>query len=81
MRGCRDPALCPVAAALDIVAGLEASGATVLESTGGTKEALEIIETEKMDAALLDGNLRGSPVDEVAAALAHRKIPFLFVTG
>jgi signal transduction histidine kinase/DNA-binding response OmpR family regulator len=67
--------------ALDISASLAASGATVLEITGGTKEALEIIETRELDAALLDGNLRGNPVDELAAALAHRKIPFLFVTG
>jgi hypothetical protein len=30
---------------------------------------------------LLDGSLHGSPVDEIAAALTRRKVPFLFVTG
>jgi CheY-like chemotaxis protein len=33
------------------------------------------------DAALLDANLRGHPVDEIAAALVAGNIPFLFVTG
>ena len=30
---------------------------------------------------LLDANLRGEPVDEVAAALTRRNVPFVFVTG
>ncbi|MBV9971661.1 MAG: hypothetical protein JO228_16895, partial [Xanthobacteraceae bacterium] len=55
--------------------------AKVLATAGKCKEALDIIEREKMDAALLDANLRGDPVDEIAAALMNRKIPFLFVTG
>ena len=67
--------------ALDIAAALEAAGAEVLGSTGRVSEALEMIEREQMDAVLLDGNLRGHPVDEIAAALTRRNIPFLFVTG
>jgi CheY-like chemotaxis protein len=53
----------------------------VLASTGSVKEALDTIESRALDAALLDGNLHGRPVDEVAAALTRRKVPFLFVTG
>ncbi len=34
-----------------------------------------------IDAALVDGNLAGRPVDEIAAALCARRIPFAFVTG
>ena len=30
---------------------------------------------------LLEANLRGEPVDDVAAALTRRNIPFVFVTG
>jgi phosphoglycolate phosphatase-like HAD superfamily hydrolase len=30
---------------------------------------------------LLDANLRGEPVGDVAAALTRRNIPFVFVTG
>jgi len=67
--------------ALDIVAALEGAGAEVTGSAGTAKEALKIIDNTSLDAALLDANLRGQPVDEIAAALAARNIPFLFVTG
>jgi CheY-like chemotaxis protein len=67
--------------ALDIEAGLENAGAEVVASTGSVKQALEIIERKELDAALLDGNLNGRPVDEIAVALTRRKVPFVFVTG
>jgi CheY-like chemotaxis protein len=66
--------------ALDIVATLEGAGAEV-GSAGTAKEALHIIDTTSLDAALLDANLRGHPVDEIAAALVARNVHFLFVTG
>jgi CheY-like chemotaxis protein len=44
-------------------------------------EALRVIERINFDGALLDGNLHGRPVDEIAAALTRRNIPFVFVTG
>jgi signal transduction histidine kinase/DNA-binding response OmpR family regulator len=67
--------------ALDIVASLEGAGAEVTGSAGTAREALKIIGDTPLDAALLDANLRGQPVDDIAAALAARNIPFLFVTG
>jgi CheY-like chemotaxis protein len=66
---------------LDIVSILEAAGAEVMAAAATTKEALDVIERTHIDAALLDGNLRGQPVDEIAAALAARNVSFLFVTG
>ena len=66
---------------LDIVATLESAGAAMVESAGTTKDALGIIDTTPLDAALLDANLRGAPVDEIAAALTARNVPFTFVTG
>ena len=66
---------------LDLVAGLEGAGAEVVGPAGTLEEALQLVETAAIDAALLDGNLHGKPVDEVAAALARRNIPFVFVTG
>jgi DNA-binding response OmpR family regulator len=36
---------------------------------------------ERIDAALVDANLAGSTVEEVAATLARRGVPFAFVTG
>jgi PAS domain S-box-containing protein len=67
--------------ALDIAAGLQEAGAEVVASTGSAKDALHTIESKALDAALLDGNLHGRPVDDIAAALTRRKVPFLFVTG
>jgi PAS domain S-box-containing protein len=67
--------------ALDIAADLENAGAEVVASTGSAKQALEIIESRELDAALLDGNLNGRPVGEIAAALTRSNVPFLFVTG
>lgn len=43
--------------------------------------ALDLVATEDIDAALLDGNLDGKPIDEIASQLTRRGIPFAFVTG
>ena len=67
--------------ALDNVAALEGAGATVLGPAGTVREALGIIGSAPLDAAVLDANLQGHPVDEIAAALTARNVPFLFVTG
>jgi len=64
-----------------MVAGLEEARAEVHGQAATVKDAMRIIESASLDAALLDGNLRGEPVDELAAALTRRKVPFLFVTG
>jgi two-component sensor histidine kinase len=65
---------------LDIIAGLEEAGADVV-GAGTSEEALALMDAVPIGAALLDGNLRGRPVDDIAAALTRRKIPFAFVTG
>jgi CheY-like chemotaxis protein len=67
--------------ALDVAEGLEAAGARVSGPVGTQSEALQLIEQSRFDAALLDANLHGHPVDEIAAALNRRNIPFAFVTG
>jgi PAS domain S-box-containing protein len=67
--------------ALDLADGLREAGAEVVASTGLSKQALDIIESHELDAALLDGNLHGQPVDEIAAALTRHNVPFMFVTG
>ena len=67
--------------ALDIVAGLKDAGAEVLGPVGNAADALRIIEDTALDGALLDGNLHGKPVGEIAAALVREGVPFLFVTG
>jgi len=67
--------------ALEIAACLEKVGVEVAGPTGTAREALDIIESAPLDAALLDANLDGRPVDDIAAALTCNNVPFLFVTG
>ncbi len=44
-------------------------------------DALQLISTTKVDAAVLDVNLDGVDSFGVAAALGERQIPFVFATG
>jgi CheY-like chemotaxis protein len=67
--------------ALDIVSGLQDAGAEIAGPAGTEKDALQIVETTALDAALLDANLHGRPVDQVAAALTRRNVPFVFISG
>lgn len=66
---------------MDVVASLEDAGAEVEGPIATIEEACEIIRNGHFDAALVDANLHGHPVGEVAAALAERAIPFAFATG
>lgn len=43
--------------------------------------ALELVEREQVDVALLDINLGSETAEPVADALAFRGTPFIFVTG
>lgn len=45
------------------------------------ERALALVDTEVFDAALVDGNLAGRSVDQLALALTQRNVPFAFVTG
>ena len=66
---------------LDIVAALEETGAHVEGPVATAEKAQEIIQGTSLDGALLDANLHGRPVDEIARALVRRNVPFIFVTG
>lgn len=44
-------------------------------------EALELLGTTQIDAAVLDVNLDGADSFGIAAALKERKKPFIFATG
>jgi two-component sensor histidine kinase len=66
---------------LDIVSTLEKTGARVSGPIGTEKEAMELIERRRFDAALLDANLHGRSVDVIATMLNRCNTPFLFVTG
>jgi PAS domain S-box-containing protein len=67
--------------ALDLVDKLERLGADEVRSASTEQESLAVLEEHSFDCALLDANLHGRSVENVAAALTRRKIPFVFVTG
>jgi CheY-like chemotaxis protein len=67
--------------ALVVAGGLEDAGAEIVATAASVDEALRFVEIEEIDAAILDCNLRGRPVHEVASTLASRGVPLLFVSG
>lgn len=67
--------------AMDMEAQLIAAGWDVVGPAGTIDEALALIEGTPFDAALVDANVRGRPVGEIAEALSARGIPFAFATG
>lgn len=56
-------------------------GVVTVGPAGTVTSALALARSETFDAAILDVNLRGERIDPVAAILAERSIPFVFVTG
>ena len=66
---------------LDLIAGLQKAGAETVGPVSRAEQALAIIEKDRLDGALLDANLHGRSVDDVAAALTRHRVPFVFVTG
>jgi PAS domain S-box-containing protein len=67
--------------AMDLESCLAAAGCEVVGSAGTVREAKTLCAEAACDAALIDVNLGGQPVDELAATLTKRNIPFAFVTG
>ena len=66
---------------LELVQILEDAGVKVVGRAVTLASALEAIQELRFDAALLDANLGGHHVDELAAGLARRTIPFMFLSG
>jgi CheY-like chemotaxis protein len=67
--------------AMDLESILTAEGCNVVGIAGTVDKARALIAQARCDAALVDVNLAGHPVDELATALTQRNIPFAFVTG
>ena len=60
---------------------LEDDGAEVVGPVGSLDEATALARNEQLDGALLDLNIHGGPIDQVATILASRGVPFVFVTA
>ena len=60
---------------------LESAGCVVMGPIPRVPEALDAIDHDDCDAAVLDVNLAGERINPVADALSERNVRFLFVTG
>ena len=60
---------------------LESAGCVVSGPIPRVAEALDAVDHETYDVAVLDVNLGGDRIDPVADALCRRNVPFVFVTG
>jgi DNA-binding response OmpR family regulator len=60
---------------------LSAAGWSVVGAVATLERALETIELERLDAALLDVRINGHDAYAVADVLMKRRIPFIFVSG
>ena len=67
--------------AMDMEEWLLAAGGSVIGPATNPMTARRLFAEGAPDAVLLDANLAGSRVDELAAELRRRRIPFAFATG
>ena len=67
--------------AMDVAEILSEQGCEIMGPAATIENARAAIALNNFDAALLDANLGGNPVDELAAALTRLNIPFAFLTG
>jgi PAS domain S-box-containing protein len=67
--------------AMDVESTLTAAGCKVVGPAATLERAKLLIEESDCDAVLLDVNLAGQPVDELATLLTRKNHPFAFVTG
>jgi CheY-like chemotaxis protein len=68
-------------AALDLQDFLDQRGASVIGPAASVSQALDAINGNQIDCALLDVKLGDETADAVAVALAQRAIPMALVTG
>lgn len=65
----------------DLARMLRRLGARVVGPVSTVTDALQAVERGEIDLALLDIDLRGTMVFDVADALSRRGVPFAFSTG
>jgi PAS domain S-box-containing protein len=66
---------------MEMEANLAAAGCEIVGPAATLDRARTLVETAEYDAALVDVNLKGEPVDELATLLTKKNLPFAFVTG
>ena len=66
---------------LDLVWTLEHAGFLYVEHVATETEALNSIRGQTWDVAVVDANLNGRGIEQVALLLWQKKLPFVVVTG
>src|SRR5262252_6818631 len=66
---------------MEIESNLANAGCEIVGPAATLERAKSLVETADYDAALVDVNLKGQPVDELATLLTKKNRPFAFVTG
>lgn len=67
--------------AMSIEDALVEAGGEVLGPITSVQRALETLQTERVDAVVLDMNLNGTSAKPVAEVASQRTIPFLVLSG
>lgn len=65
----------------DLTRGFEDAGIEIVGPVPSLTKALARLDEGRLDGAILDVNLDGQKVYEVADALIERDVPVVFVTG
>jgi DNA-binding response OmpR family regulator len=60
---------------------LESIGCEIVGPAARPAEAIELVQSELLDAAVLDIDVAGEMIWPVAAELQHRGVPFLFLSA
>jgi CheY-like chemotaxis protein len=60
---------------------LESVGCEVVGPVASLEAAVELAQSEPLDAAVLDINIAGKPIWPVAEELRRRSVPFLFLSA
>jgi CheY-like chemotaxis protein len=67
--------------AMELAAVVEDAGHVVIGPASTCAQALQLVASHAPHIALLDGNLNGERIDEVADILSAQGMPFAFVSG
>ena len=66
---------------MDVTDILTEAGCEIAGPADNLEKAMSIINTTEFDAAILDVNLQGQRIDDLALELTRRNIPFAFLSG
>ncbi len=66
---------------MDVAMALSDAGCDIVGPAANLDKARELIAGDQFEVAILDANIAGEPVHELAAELSRRGIPFAFLTG